>query len=122
VPKSRSRRKPTTGQRRVPKSPKQPLVPQPAPGLRGQVERRSAPVLLWLSSRPKLLVPGIMALLLVGGLAAPPGPGTLLLVLLVAFVGWLTYLSWPVIEGRARLIRVALLGLIVAAIVGKVMA
>jgi hypothetical protein len=122
VPKSRSRRKPSSGQRRVPKSPKQPLVAQPAPGLRGEVERRSAPLLLWLSARPKFLVPGIMALLLIGGLAAPPGLGTPLLLVLLAFVGWLTYLSWPVIESRGRLIRVALMGLIVAAIVGKVMA
>jgi hypothetical protein len=122
VPKSRSRRKPTSGQRRVPRSPKPPLVAQPAPGLRGQVERRSAAVLLWLSARPKFLVPGIMALLLIGGLAPPAGIGTPMLVLLLAFVGWLTYLSWPVIEGRARLIRVALMGLIVAAVVGKLMA
>ena len=35
--------------------------------LRRTVERRSAPVLLWLSSRPRFLLPAVVAVLLVGG-------------------------------------------------------
>jgi hypothetical protein len=118
MPKSRSRRKPSPSARR-PRPPKEPLVAAPAPGMRGEVERASAPVLLWLSSRPKFVVPLLTVLLLVAGLAAPPGLGTPLLMLLVAFVGWLSYLSWPVLTDRQKLIRVATLGLVVAAVAGK---
>src|SRR5687767_7925339 len=101
MPKSRSRRKPTPR----PRAPKAPLVPQPAPGVRGEVERISAPALVWLSSRPKFLLPVLMAVLLIGGLVAPPGLGVPLLLVLVAALVWLTYLSWPVVEGTGRLVR-----------------
>jgi len=57
--------------------------------------------------------------LLVAGLFAPPGIGVPLLALLVTFVGWLSYLSWPVVAGRQRLVRLALLGLLLLAIAGK---
>lgn len=86
--------------------------PPPAPGLRRTVERRSAPVLLWLSSRPKLLLPALVLVLLVGGLAAPAPYGAPLLVLLGLLLAWLSYLSWPVLEPRARLLRAAVLLLI----------
>ena len=119
MPKSRSRRKPPPSRRPRPAGPREPLVRAPAPGARGEVERMSAPVLLWLSSRPKLVVPVLSAVLLLGGLVAPPGLGLPLLLLLAALVGWLTYLSWPVIETRARLVRVAVLGLVLAAAAGK---
>ena len=92
---------------------------QPAPGVRGEVERASAPVLLWLSSRPRFFVPLLSAVLLIGGLAAPPGFGVPLLLLLVAFVGWLSYLSWPAVSGVQRILRLGTIGLVLAAIAGK---
>ena len=92
---------------------------QPAPGMRGEVERFSAPVLLWLSSRPRLFVPVLSAVLLIGGLAAPAGFGVPLLLLLVALVGWLSYLSWPVVTGVQRLLRLGTIGLVLAAVAGK---
>ena len=92
---------------------------QPAPGMRGEVERFSAPILLWLSSRPKFFVPVLSAVLLIGGLAAPAGFGVPLLLLLVALVGWLSYLSWPVVTGVQRFLRLGTLGLVLAAIAGK---
>jgi hypothetical protein len=94
-------------------------VPQPAPGLRGEVERSSASALLWLSARPKFFVPVLSAVLLLGGLFAPPGIGVPLLLLLAAFVGWLSYLSWPVVSGIQRVVRLATLGLVLAAVAGK---
>jgi hypothetical protein len=115
VPKSRSRRKPPPR----PRAPKTPLVPQPAPGLRGEVEKASAPLLLWLSSRPRFLIPVVSAVLLLGGLFAPPGLGVPLLMLLVALVGWLSYLSWPAVAGVQRVVRLATIGLVLAAIAGK---
>ena len=87
--------------------------------VRRSVERRSAPLLVWLSSRPKLLLPVASLLLLVGGLAAPPVVGVPLLLVLLAVVGWLTYLSWPVVEGGARVLRVVTLGLLLAAVLSR---
>ena len=121
MPKSRSRRKPTSrptsGSRRT--TPKTPLVPEPAPGVRGEVERRSAGLLLWLSARPKAFIPLLSVLLLIGGLAAPAGFGVPLLLLLVALVAWLSYLSWPVVAGVQKGVRLGTLGLVLAAIAGK---
>ena len=92
------------------------MTPSPA---RREVARLSAPLLAWLSVRPKLLLPLVSVALLIAGLALPPPVGVPLLVLLLLIVGWLVYLSWPVIEGPARLIRLALLGLLVLAIVTR---
>ena len=86
---------------------------------RRAVERRSAPVLVWLTSKPKLLLPVVSLALLVGGLASPPTVGVVLLLALLGVVGWLTYLSWPVVEGGARVVRVLTLGLLVAAVLSR---
>ena len=90
--------------------------------LRRTVERRSAPVLLWLSSRPGFLLPLLVAVLLIGGLAAPPAYGLPLLLVLSLLLGWLSYLSWPALDGRARMLRVAMLALIAVALVQRVFA
>jgi hypothetical protein len=96
-------------------------VPPPtAPGLRGVVERRSAPLLVWLSQRPKVLLPLGSLALLVGGFVAPLWLALPLLLLLLLVVGWLTYLSWPAVHGRGRLVRVATLLLLLLALVSRV--
>lgn len=97
-----------------------PPLPQPAPGLRGAVERRSAPVLLWLSSRPAFLLPALVVVLLVAGLAAPAAAGVPLLLLLGALLVWLTYLSWPALEPAARVLRLAMLALVLVTVVQRV--
>ena len=119
MPKSRSRRKPTP-RPRAPRAAREPLVKQPAPGLRGKVERASAPALLWLSSRPRFFLPVLSAALLIAGLAAPLAVGVPLLLLLAALVGWLSYLSWPVVTGVQRALRLGTVGLVLAAVVGRV--
>ena len=90
--------------------------------LRRTVERRSAPVLLWLSSRPKVLLPALVLVLLLGGLTAPPAPAAFLLAGLAVLLLWLTYLSWPVLDGRARALRAAMLVLIAVALLQRVFA
>lgn len=119
MPKSKGRRKPAPSRR----SPQRrgrpaPVVPPPtAPGLRGAVERRSAPVLVWLSTRPKLLLPLASLALLIGGLAAPLPVALPLLLVLLAIVSWLTYLSWPAVHGTGRYVRLATVGLVALACV-----
>ncbi len=88
--------------------------------LRRTVEQRSAPVLLWLSSRPKVLLPALVGVLLIGGLAAPPEIGLVLLGLLALLLLWLSYLSWPVLDARARALRAAMLLLIGVALLQRV--
>ena len=92
-------------------------VPSP---LRRTVERRSAPVLLWLSSRPRVVLPVLVVGLLIAGLAAPPPVGLPLLLVLALLLVWLTYLSWPVLDGGARAVRAAMLALIAVAAVQRV--
>ena len=86
---------------------------------RASVEKRSAPVLVLLSQKPRWLVPVLSLLLLVGGLALPPVFGALCLLLLLAFISWLTYLSWPVVVGNARLLRFVTLALVVFALLSR---
>ena len=123
MPKSSGRRKPPARPRARTSGPgstrarRPPLVPQPAPGLRGTVERASAPALLWLSARPKFLIPLLSAVLLLGGLATPLAVGVPLLVLLLLLVGWLGYLSWPVVQGAQKVVRLATVALVLAALV-----
>ena len=90
--------------------------------LRRTVERYSAPVLLWLSSRPRFLLPALVAVLLVGGLAAPAAYGLPMLAVLTLLLGWLSYLSWPALDARARLLRAAMLALIAVALAQRVFA
>ena len=87
--------------------------------MRQQVNRRSAPVLVWLSSRPKLLVPLLSIGLLIAGLALPPAAGVPLLLLLLLLVGWLSYLSWPAVAGGARVVRLVLLVLLAVLTVSR---
>lgn len=116
MPKSKTRRKPAA-RRPAPARARQPAValPPTAPGLRGAVERRSAPVLVWLSCRPKVLLPLASLALLIGGLAAPLPVALPLLLVLLAIVGALSYLSWPVVHGTERYLRLTTVGLVVAA-------
>ncbi len=89
------------------------------PKSRSRVERLSAAALLWLSGRPKVLLPVVTVVLLVVGLAAPADVGVPVLLFLVLLVGWLSWLSWPAIDGTARLLRLATLGLLLAAVAGR---
>lgn len=117
MPKSKSRRSPQRRPQRQRRAPA-PVVPPPtAPGLRGVVERRSAPVLRWLSARPKVLLPLVSVALLIGGFVAPVGFAVPMLLLLVLVVGWLTYLSWPAVDRGGRAVRSATLLMLVVAVV-----
>ena len=79
----------------------------PAGPLRTAVERRSRVLLVALAGQPKWLLPVVSALLLAGVVLLPAAAALACLVVLLALVGWLGYLSWPVADGRGRAIRVA---------------
>jgi hypothetical protein len=122
VPKSRSRRTASrrpASRRPTPRREAPAVSPPTAPGLRGAVERRSAPVLTWLSMQPKVLLPlGSLALLL-GGFLAPPVLAVPMLLLLLVLMAWLTYLSWPAVQGGGRVVRVMTVLLIGLAVLTK---
>ncbi len=97
-------------------------VPPASPARRWLV-RHSAGPLVVLHRLPTVLVPILMGVLLVAGLALPwPAAGLLLLVVGV-FLGWLLALSWPVISWPGRIIRglavLALFAMTVLRLTGK---
>ena len=87
--------------------------------IRTTVEKRSGPVLVLLSRQHRAIVPIVSVALLIGGLTLPVPAGVACLALLAAFVGWLTYLSWPAVVGQARIVRLATLALILVALVTR---
>ena len=71
------------------------------------LDKRSAPLILFLSQLPRWVFPAVMAILLIAGLMVPIGwvGGLLLLVLIVVLI-WLTSLSWPILTVSGRLLRI----------------
>lgn len=92
--------------------PSSPRRPSPR---RQALERRSAAALAYLGSLPRWLPATGMALLLVTGLALPGLAGAVVLTVVVAVLGWLVLLSWPVLRPPARVLRVLVLGVLAAA-------
>ena len=73
---------------------------------------------MWLHQQPVWLLPVVVALLLVVGLAVPGWIGAAALVLVAAFLGWLAALSWPQTSTSGRLLRVAAVaGVLVVAVI-----
>ncbi len=54
---------------------------------------------------PRWLVPVVLAILLVAGLAISGPIGAMLLFLLGLFLGWLVFVSWPALPTTTRIIR-----------------
>jgi len=79
---------------------------QPA-GVRQSVERLSLKPAVYLQQLPRWLPPVVIAALFIAGLAVPGWAGAALLLVVAAFVAWLSILSWPVLPPRSRLLRLA---------------
>ncbi|MCK2220019.1 hypothetical protein MF672_040420 [Actinomadura sp. ATCC 31491] len=81
-----------------------------AGGLRKAVERRSAVPMAYLFTQvPRWVPPLLLVVLLLTGLAvANPLGGAAALVVLV-FIAWLAYLSWPSLRPGGRVLRVAMI-------------
>ncbi len=87
--------------------------------LRESVERASLPALTYLNGLPRF-VPflGILVLSLAGILL--PSPGWLLLVVVILVLVWILALAWPRLTGAERLMRLAVVAIMVAVLVTQV--
>lgn len=90
-----------------------------ATGLRKTVETRSAPLLVYLYQMPKWLLPVVLVAFFIGGFALPDWRGGLCMLPVIAFTGWLAYLSWPSLRVGARVLRLALLAFLLAVAVTR---
>lgn len=83
------------------------------PTLRRNIESASLPVISWLNGLPRA-VPflAILALMVAGILV--PGWGWLLLLVVVLFLAWTLYLSWPALDGVNKLMRAAVIAIAIA--------
>lgn len=84
--------------------------------LRSRVEQRSGPLLVVLGGLPRPTVGLAVLALLAGVTLLPLGPAALCLVVLAALLAWLSYLCWPALAARDRVVRV--LGLAVLLVLG----
>lgn len=83
------------------------------------MERLSVGPLRMLTRTHRFALPLLSAVLLLAGLGLPPAVGLPFLAALALLVGWLSYLSWPVVEGGARVVRLVTLLLIVVGAVNR---
>ena len=103
------------GQANKPKKPN-PAVPVVThSALRKRITDLSAPGLLRIHGLPKFLVPGLIAILMLLGLFLPAPYSGISLTVVSAFIGWLMYLSWPLLDSRSRLIRILVFLILIAA-------
>jgi len=86
----------------------------PTPTLRASVERTTRPLLLRLHALPGVVVPLATVALVAVGVLAPPVVGLVALLVVALFVVWISYLSWPVVPASGRVVRVVMVGLVVA--------
>ena len=103
------------GQANKPKKPN-PTVPVVThSALRKRVTDLSAPILLRIHGLPKFLVPGLIAVLMLLGLFLPAPYSGLSLTVVSVFIGWLMYVSWPLLDSKSKLIRSLVFLILIAA-------
>jgi hypothetical protein len=83
------------------------------------IERRSAPLLHALRGLPGWVPFLVLLALVLGGLFAPAPLGAALLAILALVIGWLIYLAWPALAPAGRLVRLAVLALVLVAAVRR---
>ncbi|MEO3868441.1 DUF6703 family protein [Nonomuraea sp. B12E4] len=81
-----------------------------ATGLRKAVERRSAvPMTFLFTQVPRWVAPVVLVILLLAGFAVANWLGGVAALLVLAFVGWLAFLSWPSLGISGKVLRIAVL-------------
>ena len=92
---------------------------RPRPGFRRTAELKAGPLLVLIARLPRV-VPFLAVLaLVVGGLLLPGATGAVLLGLVLAFLGLQLFFAWPVLVPPQRLLRAAVLVMLVAAVATK---
>lgn len=90
-----------------------PPSPRPEPVATNAFERLSLPATRFLAGLPPFVpVLVVFALVLLGGLIGPWG--VIPLALVVLFLAWMLALSWPRLRPSERLMRFAVIALVVA--------
>jgi O-antigen ligase len=82
--------------------------------LRRRIDQASLPLMTRLSSLPRLVPFLILLALLISGMLIGGLGGFVLMGLAALFVGWVLYLSWPLLNRSERIMRVAVLLLAIA--------
>jgi len=87
--------------------------------MRRSLEQKAGPVLVLVAQAPRW-VPFLVVLgCVVGGLIAHGALSAVLLSVVLVLLGLQLYFAWPVLQPQQRLLRVAVLGLITAAVVSR---
>ena len=82
-------------------------------------DRFNMALLLRLSRVPKLLLLIVVLLLTAGGLLLDNALGGLMLLVLAAFAAWLAVIGWPRLTPVGRILRLAVVGLLLYAAFGR---
>jgi hypothetical protein len=92
------------------------LTPGASP-LRARVEQRSATVVVWLATLPRLVPITAAAALFLIAILAGGVIGGLVLLVIATIMAWISYLSWPSVPPVLRAVRlVVLLGVVAFAV------
>ena len=98
----------------------------PATGWRRKLEIKTGPLLVMMHSMPRWILPVALAALLFFGLLLSgtwAWLGSLCLLVISVFLGWLLALSWPMLSNGSRTLRlvvvVAVFGIAVLKLFGK---
>jgi hypothetical protein len=90
------------------------FTPSASPA-RQAIERHSARPLLFLHQLPTWVLPVVLAVLLVAGLALKGLGGAVALCAVAAVVGWLASVSWPRLTSTGRAGRLLVIAVVVVA-------
>lgn len=94
------------------------MTPDAGP-VRAAIERRAALVVVWLAHLPRAVPPAVVAVVFVVGAFLHGIVAAVLLLLVVAVMGLLSFLSWPSVPGPVRAFRLVILAAVIAFAVGK---
>ncbi len=84
--------------------------------LRESFERASLPAVTWLNGMPRFVPFLVVLALVIAGVFLPP-PGWLLIGVVVLLLAWILALAWPRLSSVERLMRVAVVAIMVAVLV-----
>lgn len=87
---------------------------------RQRIETASRALLVRLHDLPRWVLFLAFTGLAIGGALLPAWAGAACLVALGGFLGWLLYLAWPTLGRSTRLLRLVVLGAVIAAAIARV--